>query len=138
MNSRRDRLARAAHQAEAAEQQAQAKLARARLRLRATDDEREAMLDRAGLLAEQDLPSGLRGHLASVGANHLVALTNEKARLALEAGALQADVDEARVRVRSLERVVSRLDEAEAQQRRRLDQANLQDLVAARTNRRTS
>lgn len=123
----------ASRHADEIEQQARARRIAATRELRRADEEREAVLDRAGSLASEDLPSGLRGHLASVGARHLVALGDQKAELLLEANAVIEEHDAARARLRSLERVVERLDEAEQLRRRRQEEAELRDLVAART-----
>ena len=99
------------------------------------DRRRESSLLRAARLAGEDVPIGLRSHLAGAGARHLVALADEKSELIDEAGVRRAELDEADSKVRSLERLIERLDEADALRRRRAAAADLEDLVAVRAAR---
>jgi hypothetical protein len=105
-------------------------------RLRLADQAREAVLERAARLAEHGLSPGLQGELARVGARHLVALSEQKAVLVEEAADARRRLEEAMVRSRSLERVVTRLEEAQQEERRRADEADWRDLVAVRSSRR--
>ena len=116
-----------------AEERARARWLEADHRVRAAGREKEAVLERAGRLADEDLPAGLRGHLAQAGARHLTTITDERIELDRHAASRRGELDAAMTRLRSLERIVSRLDEAAEQQRRRIEEVDWRDLVAART-----
>lgn len=115
------------------EEKARARLAEASLRVQHVDHERETALDRAAQLANLDLSLALRSHLTGAGARHLMALTDQKTELAIEVEARRADLQEAVTKVRSLERLVERLDRDAKERASRAEVAELQDLVAIRT-----
>lgn len=132
MSARRTRLSRMARIAAGAEERARAKWLDASLSVRVADREREAVLERAGRLADADLPAGLRGHLAQTGARHLIALTDERVELDAAAAEVREQFDSALTRSRALERLVARLDAEEKRRRQRLMAVELADLVASR------
>lgn len=133
--SRRDRMARIAKIASDTEQLARARWASATREVDLVDRRREQALERAGQLADQSLPLALRGHLAGAGARHLVALAEQKGELVVQAEERQAELQEAVTKMKSLERVVERLDRAAQQERDEQEAAELQDLVAIRAAR---
>ncbi len=64
-----------------------------------------------------------------------MALAGEKAELAGEAEQRRAEFQEAAVKVRSLDRLVERLDKTEQERRTRVEQADLQDAMTIRAAR---
>ncbi len=135
--TRRARVVRLGQLAAEAEEQARAELHRADLRVSEADQRRADALRGAADLAERQLPIGLRAHLAGAGARHLAGLAGERVDLAAEADLARHRLAEAVVRVRSLDRLVERLDRAAADRRRQREAADLQDLVAIRAASRT-
>lgn len=135
MTGRRDRIARVAKMASETEELARARWAEANQRVNAVDRQRQTSLDRAGHLAGVDIPLGLRTHLVGAGARHLVSLADRKSELLDEAAARQVELKEAASKVKSLERMVERLDRAEADRRDQRELADLQDIVAIRAAR---
>lgn len=133
--ARRERVARLGELAEERAEQARAQLHRADHEVAAADRRRSDALEGAAELARTPLALPLRGHLTVSGARHLVQLADERAELADHAEQARALLAEAVTRVRSLERVVERLDRAAGLKRRRQEAANLQDLVAIRAAR---
>lgn len=138
MSQRRERMARVAKIAGENEARARAKWFEADNQVRLLDRERETALNRAGRLSTHNLPIGLRSHLVGAGARHLVALAGRKVGLVDEAALYQGELEQAVIKVRSLDRMVERLDEAERLSRRRREAADLQDVVAIRAARRSS
>ncbi len=133
--ARRERVVRLGELATERQERARAELHRADRRVAQAARGRAEALDGAAELAATPLPRALRGHLTVTGARHLVELAGERADLAAAADRARAELAEAVTRVRSLERLVDRLDrEARAEQRQRLA-ADLQDLVAIRAAR---
>ncbi|MEL7157543.1 MAG: hypothetical protein AAFN30_13190 [Actinomycetota bacterium] len=132
MSGRRDRIDRATQRAGDEMDRAKAQLADASRQVEANESERRQMLERSGRLAEDEMPSQLRTHLAGAGARRLSLLVNEKARLTAEEADSRAEVEAAHVRLRALERLVARVDEADAKDRRRAAANELQDLVVTR------
>ncbi len=132
MTSKRDRLSRVAKIASETEERARARWVVANQEVNTIDRQREGALERAGALANEDIPIGLRTHLTGAGARHLMSLADQKVELVQEADARQAELQEAVTKVKSLERVVERLDRAENQRRDQRTAADLQDLVAIR------
>ncbi len=132
MTDKRDRMARIAKVASETEEQARARWAAATQEVNSVDREREGALQRAGELANQNIPLRLRGHLTDAGARHLVSLADQKVELVQEADARQAELQEAVTKVKSLERGVERLDQAAQHRREQREAADLQDLVAIR------
>lgn len=130
--ARRARVVRLGQLAAEAEEQARAELHRADHRVSQADQRRVDALRGAADLAEHELPIGLRAHLAGAGARHLADLADERVDLAAAADLAREQLAEAVTRMRSLERLVERLDRAEAERRRQRDAADLQDLVAMR------
>ena len=135
MSGRRDRVARLARLAGETEARARAQWIEADHRVKQVDRRREHTLTRTGTLAGPGVPIGLRSHVVDAGARHLMALTEQKVGLADEAQQRRAEFDEALVTVRSLDRLVQRLDDAEQQRRRRREAADLQDAMAVRAAR---
>lgn len=135
MTTRRDRIVRVAEVAAETEEQARVRWSEANQKVSAVDRKRETALDRAGRLASEQVPLALRTHLTGAGARHLVALSDEKSQLLTEAEALRFELQEAATRLKSLERLVDRLDTAEADRRDRREAADIQDLVAIRAAR---
>ncbi len=133
--ARRDRVARLGELATEQQEQARAELNQADERVAQADRRRADALQGAADLAGEQLSLGLRAHLTVSGARHLVDLAGERADLAIEADRARSELFEAATRVRSLERLVERLD-ASAKERDRLRHAaELQDLVAIRAAR---
>ncbi len=135
MSQRRDRMERVAKVAGETEAQAKAEWLEADRQVRLLDERRHNTLTQAEALGRDDVPLGLRGHLVGLGARHLVALAGEKAELAGEAEQRRAEFQEAAVKVRSLDRLVERLDKTEQERRTRVEQADLQDAMTIRAAR---
>lgn len=133
--ARRARVVRLGELAAEREEQARAELHRADERVAGVDRRRAEALRGAADLATAEVPLALRGHLASSGARHLVQLADERADLADEVERRREALAEAVGRVRSLERLVDRLDRAAREERARREAADLQDLVAIRAAR---
>ncbi len=138
MSGRRDRMVRVAKVASETEAKAKAVWVAADNRVKLIDRRRESALNRAGQLSGHEMPIGLRSHLVGAGARHLVALADEKVELVDEAQVRRAEFEEAVTKLRSLDRLIERLDEAEQQRRQQREAADLQDLVAIRAARRTT
>ena len=138
MSARRHRAEQAMRLAAEAEQTARAQWAEAERRVQADDLARETTLARSSELAKEELSPGLQAHLISSGARHLTALAEEKEAHTVEAGERRDELDEARVRLRSLERLVERLDATERLRRRQAAEAVQRDLIASRATRRSS
>jgi len=132
MSGRRARVARLAELAAESEERAVARLQQAAHRVAAVDRRRTSALQGASRLAGPDVSLALRAHLAGAGARHLLALADEKGELVVEVDSRRTELDEARTRVRSLVRLVERIDRADDLRRRRAQAAELQDLVAIR------
>lgn len=132
---RRDRVARLGELASEQREQARAEKSRADERLAQADHQRAEALQGAAALADEELSLRLRAHLTVSGARHLVDLAGERAGLAEEADRARTDLFEAATRVRSLERLVERLDTAAKERDRERQAADLQDLVAIRAAR---
>lgn len=130
--ARRARVVRLGELASEREEQARAEFHRADHRVTEADRRRTDALEGAADLARHDVPLALRGHLAGAGARHLIQLAGERADLSADADRAREQLAEAVSRVRSLERLVDRLDRAVADRDRRREQAELQDLVAIR------
>lgn len=130
--TRRDRIVRLRELATEQEERARAQFVQADHQVSQADRRRTEALLGAAELADHDLPLGLRGHLTGVGARHLVELADRRAELAGEADRRRAELAEAVTRVRSYERLVTRLDRAADERRRQREAADLQDLVAVR------
>lgn len=135
MTARRNRIARVAKLASETEEQARARWAEANQNVNIVDRRRQGALDRAGKLASEEIPLALRSHLTGAGARHLVSLADEKSELLTVAEERQSELQEAVTKLKSLERMVERLDKAEALRRDREETANMQDLVAIRAAR---
>lgn len=133
--ARRERVARLGEIAAERAEQARAELYQADGHLAEADRRRSDALQGAADLAALDLPLAMRGHLTVSGARHLVHLAGERADLAGAAERARAELAEAATRVRSLERLVERLDRAVDAQDRQRQAAELQDLVAIRAAR---
>ncbi len=135
--ARRDRVARLGELATEQQEQARAELHQADERVAKADRRRADALQGAADLADEQLSLRLRAHLAVSGARHLVDLAGERADLAVEADRARSELSEAATRVRSLERLVERLDAAADERDRQRQAAELQDLVAIRAARQT-
>ncbi len=138
MIERRNRVARVAKIAGETEAKAKAVWVEADRRVKQLDRRRETALTRAGHLADQAVPIRLRSHLVGAGARHLVALADEKVELVDQARLRRAEFEAAVTKVRSLDRLVERLDEVEHDRRRRREAADLQDIVAIKAARRNT
>jgi len=136
--SRQKRMAAVTRLAVEAEERARAGWLMAAAQLQSADVEREAVLERASQLGEQDLPVGLRGLLVSTGANYLSLLSQQKTELTQAVVAAQTDLEAAVVRLRSLERVAERAERAEQAERQRVANADMSDLVSIRAGRNQS
>lgn len=135
MSARRDRMVRVAKVAAETEEQARARWAQATGHITHVDQQRETALDRAAQLATQDLPLAFRGHLTGVGARYLQSLADRKSELMVEADARRAELQEAVTKVKSLDRLIDRLDRDAQEAQDRRTAAELQDLVAIRAAR---
>jgi len=133
--SRRDRVARLGELAAEQQEQARAELHQADGRVAEADRRRADALQGAAGLADEQLPLALRAHLTVSGARHLVDLAGERADLAVEADQARTELFDATSRVRSLERLVERLDASAKERDRQRQAAELQDLVAIRAAR---
>jgi hypothetical protein len=102
------------------------------------DERRHNTLVGAEQLGGAEVPLALRGHLVGVGARHLLALAGEKATLADEAEERRAAFQEAAIKVRSLDRLIERIDRTELERRTKAEQADLQDAMTIRAARETS
>ena len=131
-------MARVATVATELEERARARWTDANHCVQLVDRRRTAALERAGRLSAEELPVALRSHLTTSGARHLVALADERATLTMEAEARRAELEVAATKVRSLERLIDRLDRADELQRRRRAEAELRDLMAIRAARSES
>ncbi len=131
-NLRRQRVGRLEELAAQRQERARAGLMEADRRVDEVDRRREQALRGAANLADSGLPVRLRGHLAGVGARHLGRLAEEKIDHADDADRCRHELEEATTKVRSLERLARRLDEAERERISRREAAELQDLVAIR------
>lgn len=129
------RLGRLADLAAQEEDQARAVLAEVSTRLRQAERARTASLERSVELARQSLPTGLRSHLAQSGARSLAELDEARATVAAEVDTARLQVEQARVRTRSLRRVAARLMAVHRERERRVAEADWRDLVAARAAR---
>ena len=135
MSARRDRIDRAAQRAEEQADRARAHLARAVGDVAANERERESLLERSGQLADADLPSSLRSHLAGAGARRLTQLVEDKADLQAAEAVSRAESEAANARLKALERLVRRADAADELRRRRSAASELQDMVVSRVTR---
>ena len=133
--ARRGRLARLGELAAEQEDRARARFHEVDRQVADVDRRRADALQGAAGLAGERLSLAMRGHLAGVGARHLVALAGQRADLSGELDLRRADLVDAVGRVRSFERLVSRLDRSIAERQRRRELADLQDLVAIRAAR---
>lgn len=133
--TRRERVIRLGELATEQEEQARAHMLRADHQIAMADRRRAEALQGAAELSNQSLPLALRGYLTVSGARHLVQLADERVDLAVEAERARAELAEAVTRVRSLERLVGRLDRAVAARDQQRQAAELQDLVAIRAAR---
>ncbi len=133
--ARRDRVARLGELAAEQQEQARAELYQADERVAQADRRRADALQGAADLADEQLPLRLRAHLTVSGARHLVDLAGERADLAIEADRARSELSEASTKVRSLERLVERLDASAEERDRQRQAAELQDLVAIRAAR---
>lgn len=111
---------------------AKAQLAEAARQVEANDTERRQMLEASDRLPADDMSSQLRSHLAGAGARRLGQLVEEKGQLTANEAESRAEMEAAHVRLRALERLVARVDAADAEQRRREAANELQDLVVTR------
>ncbi|MEM9131538.1 MAG: hypothetical protein AAGA93_24220 [Actinomycetota bacterium] len=132
MSPRRDRIDRATQRAGDDMDRAKAQLAEASRQVEANDSERRQMLEASGRLGSDEMSSQLRTHLAGAGARRLGQLLEEKGRLTANEAESRAEMEAAHVRLRALERLVARVDAADADERRRVAANDLQDLVATR------
>ena len=130
--ARRARVARLGELAAEQEEQARAEMLRADHRVAEVDRRRADALQGAADLADHHVSLALRGHLAGAGARHLVQLAGERADRSVDADRARGELAEAVTRVRSLERLVDRIDRAESARLRQRELADLQDLVAIR------
>lgn len=135
MSGRRDRMARVAKAASESEERARAHWAEAKSDVDGVDRQREAALTGAAALATQDVPIRLRGHLTDTGARFLTSLADRKSELQIEAEQRRVVLQEAATAVKSLERLIDRLDAEADERQRRSEAADLADLVAVRAAR---
>ncbi|MEM8923631.1 MAG: hypothetical protein AAGD35_09000 [Actinomycetota bacterium] len=135
MSEKRQRLDRAAQHADDTAQRARAELARASREVDANAEARQDLIDRSTALAGDDMSSQLRSHLAGAGARRLTQLVEEKAALQETEARTRVEAEAANARLKALERLVKRVDDADALRRRRAADAELQDLVASRATR---
>ncbi|MGH1489484.1 MAG: hypothetical protein ACRBK7_08855 [Acidimicrobiales bacterium] len=138
MTRNRERMERVAKVAGETEAQARAMWVEADRQVLLLDQRRQDTLAKAELLGGDDVPLGLRGHLVGLGARHLLALAGEKKTLASEAELRRSEFEEAAVKVRSLDRLVERLDKSVKERRIRVEQADLQDAMTIRAAREAS
>ena len=135
MTTRTIRAEHARRRAAEAEQLARVEWAQAVGQVHEDDRQRVALLERSAELAGEDLIIGLRAHLVSAGARQLLALAEDKAEHMAEVDISRQRLDAAVVRLRSLERLVERLEAADELRRRQQAEAEWRDLVAARAAR---
>lgn len=134
--ARRDRVGRLCRLAEGEQEKARAEAQVAAGRVAALDEERATALSAAVSLAEQRISIGLRAHLAAAGSRHLAELADQKQELMIDLDTKREALGEATSRLRSMERLLERLDEAAKLRRRRQEEAELADLVMIEAARR--
>lgn len=133
---RRARVGRLCRLAEGEQELARAQMQTAAGRVAALDDERASALSGAAKLAEQKVSLGMRGHLAAAGSRHLVELAARKQELSSELATKREALGEATSRLRSLERLLERIEKADDLRRRQREEAELADLVAVQAARK--
>ena len=133
--ARRDRAARAVRAAQQVEDGVKVTAFRSRRQADLAAEAIEAEAARSQeLLAHPELTPGLRSMLVGAGIRHLQVLAAQQAELVRAAEADHARWMAARRRVRSLEKLVERLDVTETARRRLADNAEWQDLVTSRAS----
>lgn len=132
MTARRNRAARAARAAQQVEDGAKLAAFQSRQQVAAADVAIEIEVAATGQLLASGLAPGLRAMLATAGTRHLEQLHQGRSRLELAAVADRQVWDRARIRVRSLDKLVERLDAAQSARDRLAENAEWQDIVTSR------
>lgn len=107
----------------------------ARQQVRETEAAMAAEADRTRDLLAATADPALRGLLAQAGLRHQGMLATARDRLEVEAARAEATWHDARLRVKSLEKLVERLDTGLRTRRRLAENAEWQDLVTSRAGR---
>ncbi|MEZ5408083.1 MAG: hypothetical protein R2761_08665 [Acidimicrobiales bacterium] len=133
--ARKSRAVRATRAAQQVEDGLKLAAFRARQRAQETGAAMAAEADRTRELLAATGDPALRGLLAQAGVRHQQALETARAHQEAEAAAAEAVWHEARLRVRSLEKLVERLDTGLRTGRRLAENAEWQDVVTSRAGR---
>lgn len=136
MSGRRPRMARVAEIAADQEQAARGRWLESLNDLRAVDRQRTESLEAAGRLGDEEVPVGLLNHLVCAGARHLSALGDQRVEITTRVAEREQELQESTRKTRSLDRLVERLDEAEAERRNSQAAAELLDATVVRAARR--
>lgn len=129
MTTRRTRAARSARAAKLVEDGARATLFQSRQRVHQVTAAIAAEQERSRALLGGDLSPGFRSQLVTTGARHLRSMEAQRDDLARRADGDHQLWQQARLRVRSLDKLVERLGAVEATQQARSENAAWQDLV---------
>lgn len=133
--ARKARAVRATRAAQQVEDGLKLAAFRARQQVRAAEAAMTAEADRTRELLAATADPALRGLLAQAGVRHQRVLDADRDRLEADAAAAEATWHEARLRVRSLEKLVERLDTGLRNRRRLSENAEWQDVVTSRAGR---
>ena len=133
--ARKARAVRATRAAQQVEDGLKLAAFQARRQVRDTEAAMAAEADRTRELLAATADPALRGLLAQAGLRHQRMLDAARARLEGDAAQAEATWHEARLRVRSLEKLVERLDTGLRTRRRLAENAEWQDVVTSRAGR---
>ncbi len=133
--ARQTRAVRAARAAKQVEDGLKLAAFRARHQVRETEAAMAAEADQTRELLAATADPALRGLLAQAGLRHQRELDANRDRLEADAARAEAVWHEARLRVRSLEKLVERLDTGLRARRRLAENAEWQDVVTSRAGR---
>jgi hypothetical protein len=134
--ARKARAVRAARAAQQVEDGLKLAAFRARQRVRETEAAMAAEADRTRHLLAGTADPALRGLLAQAGVRHQRVLDAARDRLEADAAVAEEAWHDARLRVRSLEKLVERLDTGLRTRRRQAENAEWQDVVTSRAGHR--
>lgn len=133
--ARKARAVRATRAAQQVEDGLKLAAFRSRQQVRETEAAMAAEAERTRHLLAATADPALRGLLAQAGLRHQRMLDTARDRLEVEAAKAEATWHDARLRVKSLEKLVERLDTGLRTRRRLAENAEWQDLVTSRAGR---
>ncbi len=133
--ARKSRAVRASRAAQQVEDGLKLAAFQARQQVRETEAAMAAERERTGELLAATVDPALRGLLAQAGLRHQRMLDATRDRLEVDAARAEATWHDARLRVKSLEKLVERLDTGLRTRRRLAENADWQDLVTSRAGR---